>query len=502
MTDATSTAPRAYRLSPRDRTGWMFGLSLAQLLIVAVGIVTGTVLMVIGAPLVGFAVMAMFGTVGVLRVQATPLVELIPRGARYLRATRSKQTIWLAPLPGLGGDSMRRSPFALDGLELLVIDTADLGDGQLGAQIAVSHDVINDTIAATLRVAGRQFGLLEPGEQDWLVAQWGIVLQAFVNERTPVVSVRWSQWAAPTGLDAHRRWLHEHLAPEPVPEVRAAYDELLRDAGTVATRHETLVTVTVHVGKVRDHRATSDRLTSAVGSLLQQTGLFAQRMHTAGLIVSAPLSPAEWTRAMRLRLDPAPPDATDGRVRALGDREASGKASNAGPLAAQTSWTAWRTDSVWHRALYVADWPRLDVHATWMRDLLLYAGCPRTVTVVFEPVARSKSQRSIVRDAAKIESDAAHRVEKGFRVGARHRRAMRAVEEREEELVAGYSEFTYAGIIAVTGHDLDELDRVTFDISQVAASIGVDLRPLHGRHDLAVLATLPVARGVIPKAWQ
>ena len=37
------------------------------------------------------------------------------------------------------------------------------------------------------------------------------------------------------------------------------------------------------------------------------------------------------------------------------------------------------------------------------------------------------------------------------------------------------------------------------EISQVAASTGLELRPLHGRHDQAVIATLPVARGLAPK---
>lgn len=151
--------------------------------------------------------------------------------------------------------------------------------------------------------------------------------------------------------------------------------------------------------------------------------------------------------------------------------------------------------------MYVADWPRLDVAAAWMADLMLYAGSVRTISVFFGPIARSKSQRSIVRDAAKIESDAAHRTEKGFRVGAHHRRAARAVEEREEELVAGYGEFSYAGLVTITTTSLDELDAVTAEVSQVAASVGLELRPLHGRHDYAMAATLPIARGLVPKEW-
>ena len=89
---------------------------------------------------------------------------------------------------------------------------------------------------------------------------------------------------------------------------------------------------------------------------------------------------------------------------------------------------------------------------------MLYNGAVRTVSVFFEPVPRSKSQRSITRDAAKIESDAQQRAEKGFRVGAHHRRAAQAVEEREEELVAGYGEYFYAGVVCVSAASLTELE--------------------------------------------
>ncbi len=479
----------------------MFGLSLIQLLVVAIGVVAGTLLMVTVSAPVGVVVMVAFGAFGTVRARGMSMVELAPHGVRFLRANRSANAAWLAVVPVLGGDA-RSAPRALAELELLIVDAAQIGAGVPGAKIAVSHDRAAATIAATLRVAGRQFGLVERADQDWMVAQWGTALAAFVNERTAVVSVRWSQWAAPAGLDEHRAWLAEHVAANPLHDVRVAYEHLLREAGTHATRHEVLVTVTVRCAKVRASKHDGpDRLGPAVKALLGEVKLFGERLEAANLSVSAPLSPTEWARAMRLRLDPSCRVALDGRVRSLGDTAGGCSPANASPLASEATWTAWRTDGSWHRALYVADWPRLDVAAAWMADLMLYAGSVRTVSVFFEPVARSKSQRSIVRDAAKIESDAVHRAEKGFRVGAQHRRAARAVEEREEELVAGYSEFAYAGMVTVTAATLDELDAATADIVQVAASVGLELRPLHGRHDFAMAATLPIARGLVAKEW-
>lgn len=496
-----SAEPRTYRLSPPDRTGWVFGLSLGQLIVAAMGIVAGTLLMVTASTIIGLGVMVGLCALGVVRVQGSSLVALTPHVVRFARSTRRGHGEWMVRLPVLGG-SESVAPSALRGVELLVVDAGEFGVGTPGAAIAVSHDGRGGTVAATLRVSGRQFGLTERPEQDWLISQWGSALQAFVREQSPVVSVRWSEWAAPAGLDAHRSWLAGHGAAEPLADAVASYDELLREAERRGVRHEVLVTVTLDVGRVRGaNQRGSDQLRVAVAELLRETRLFADRLEAAQLTVSRPLGTAEWARAMRLRLDPSSRAVLDGRVRSLGEVAGGCAPANALPTASETSWTAWHTDGSWHRAMHVADWPRLDVPAAWLADLLLCADWVRTVAVFFEPVPRSKSQRSITRDAAKIESDAAHRAEKGFRVGAHHRRARRAVEEREEELVAGFAEFAYAGVVVITASTLEQLDAHTAEVQQVAASVGIDLRPLHGRHDLAVVATLPVARGLVRKEW-
>ncbi len=64
---------------------------------------------------------------------------------------------------------------------------------------------------------------------------------------------------------------------------------------------------------------------------------------------------------MRLRLDPASSGSARRADPSLGDTAGACTAANAGPIAAETTWTAWHTDGAWHRALYVSEWPRLDV---------------------------------------------------------------------------------------------------------------------------------------------
>jgi len=478
----------------------MFGLGLIQLLICAAGVFCGVLVMSTVGTVPGLMVIVAGVGAGVIKIGDMTIADAVPHAGRFVKTSINGATSWYSVVPLLDGDPDSAAPPALDGHEVLIVDAGHVGLAAAGAKVAISRDNKTNSYSATLRVAGRQFALVARDEQDHLVGQWGIALQSFIAERSPVVSIRWSEWAAPSGLDEHRRWVSEQMSADPLVDVKQAYEQLLVEAGSQATRHETLVTVTINAGKVPRRKASKDdAVRAAIDLLLTEMRLFTQRLEGADLTVSAPLTPAEWARAMRLRLDPASRMALDGLSRTLGEAAGACTPANAAPLAAKSNWTSWQTDGAWHRSLYVSDWPRLDVPAAWMQDLMLYNGSVRTVSVFFEPIARSKSQRQVTRDAAKISSDADHRAEKGFRVGAHHRRAARAVEEREEELVAGYGEFSYAGVVTVTAGSEADLDDAADEVTQVAASVGLELRPLHGRHDTAVCATLPIARGLVPK---
>jgi hypothetical protein len=188
----------------------------------------------------------------------------------------------------------------------------------------------------------------------------------------------------------------------------------------------------------------------------------------------------------------------DRRARSLGS-DVAVSPNNVLPTAISTDRTTTTIDASMHRSYWVTEWPRLDVPGDWLAPLLTYAGHTRTVTVFFEPIPRSKSQRAITAQATKIEADVAHRTEKGFRVGARHNRAAQAVKEREEEIVAGHAELSFGAIVTITASDEEALDRACADTTQVAAGLGIELRPLHGRHDEALLAVLPCAGTIIGK---
>src|SRR5439155_27054758 len=169
---------------------------------------------------------------------------------------------------------------------------------------------------------------------------------------------------------------------------------------------------------------------------------------------------------------------------------------NAGPLSVRGGWRCVAVDNAFHASYWVAEWPRLAVGPAWLEPLLLHPGGPRTLAVVYEPVAPSRSARQVERDATRLASDEEQRARGGFRIGARHRRNREAVAEREAELVAGYAELGFVGLLTVTAPDAESLARSCADWEQAAAAAGIELRRLDGRHDLAFAATLPLGRPI------
>ena len=161
-------------------------------------------------------------------------------------------------------------------------------------------------------------------------------------------------------------------------------------------------------------------------------------------------------------------------------------------MALETDWRPLRADGAFHRTWWIGTWPRLAVPPAWLEPFLSGGGVTRSMTVYFQPVSTHQSRRRIERDLVKLESDAVTKEEKGRRIDARHRRATQALLDREEELVAGYPEMGYAGLVTVSARTLEDLDEHSEIIEQLARENGMDLRVLDSRQDLGWAAVLPL----------
>lgn len=495
---------RTYRFAVLDRTGWILGLSGAQCITLAAGVLLAGLLLeakapapAVIAPLVAASVLA-FGRWG-----GRPALEWLPALARTTTIRLRGRREWTSEIARLRpcgeGDAQPSLPPFLAGIEIADAQATGWAGLARPAPVGVVHDTAAHTVSASLPVRGQGFALLERTEQDRIVTGWGEALAGFCQERSPVVAVRVTEWSGPAGLadfecfaEAQRR------TSEGSPALRS-YRQLLAEAAPTTTRHDTLVTVTVAVGRGgRRRRTGTTPREAAVSVLLEQLGLLAGRLRNAGLEVDGPLSPVQVAETLRLRFDPAGIRVVPGVAGSLAAMTGLVSRYDAGPLATLTEWAHLRVDGAFHRTYWVAEWPRLDVPAGWLEPLLLHAGGIRTFALHCEPFPPSRSRRDIDRDATRLAADGEQRSRAGFRVGARHRRAESAVVEREAELVAGHAELTYAGFVTVTASDAEELEASCADYEQAAALAGLELRPLYGRQDLAFVCSLPLGRGLAP----
>ncbi len=379
--------------------------------------------------------------------------------------------------------SANELPSFLDGFEIREVPlpdwTARLDDAGVG--VVVDHD--DRTVSATLPVRARRFSLCEQSEQDGLLAGWGDALGAFAGERRLIKRVIWQERASTaTAAPASRNAANRSAA-------LASYDELVTNRRRHAVMHECSITVVIDLRRVTGSRSPID---AGIGVLLDELCAFTGRLVEAGFDVDVPLSADEISHAVSVRLDPKPGQHSTARTLAgmIGEEDAKPM-----PRSALLDWNWVRVGHNVHHTYQVAEWPRLDVHADWMESCVFSNKCPRTITIVAEPVAPSQSRRRVERDATKATTDEAQRTRAGFRVGVEHQRTAVAISEREEELASGFVEFMYAGFVTVTAPDVVQLRTNSTDYEQKAAQCGMGLVSLDACHDVGLVFALPLGRG-------
>lgn len=495
---AAERSDRMYRFDPVDSSGIFLGLGAVQCALLGAGLLAGVGAITAGLPVLVAAVPVIGGAVASFaRIGGYAAWEWLPLGASWLGAIVGRRRRWFPRLPLVTAEVDDHPPLMPPCLAgLTIIDLPWRGRMTLGAV----HDGDRHTLTAAVRVTGPQFVVEPRAEQERLLAGWGDLLNQYAVEGGAITHLAWTDLASPSGLEDHLAWLPERPADDDgEPALRDAYDDLIADASATAANHETLLTITASRDRLGRHqRARTEDPQAVLGrALVSATEALLRGVRSAGLTAGDPLTATEMQRALRRRIDPLatrPRAATTGR---LVERLGLVTHRSSGPAALELEWRHLHLDAAYHRTYHVASWPRLAVPPSWLEPFLSAGGITRTMTVVLTPVPAHQSRRQIERDLVKLESDAATKEQQGRRIDARHRRATQSLLDREEELVAGYSEIGYAGLVTVTAADPDELEDHAEIIEQLARESGMELRCLDGRQDLGWAAALPL--GLAPR---
>jgi hypothetical protein len=321
------------------------------------------------------------------------------------------------------------------------------------------------------------------------------------GEGSPVKRFCWTHRSFRQSLDIHRRFVESRRARVNVG-LRRRYHELVETVGKETVRHETFLTIVVEQSKAGRKQKDSfrgseaeDRIERIVAVLDKQASMVEEFASESGIIVEGRLTHAELATVLQESIDPA---------RALGRAADTGRIESkvlkdlrCGPIQTSLAWSHWRTDGGFHRSWRITEWPRTPVRATWAPSLLARPTAARTTTVVFEPVPAARSSRSVERGLTKLDSDERLSEQLKRRVKSSTVRARAELQQRDDELAAGFVELRYFGIVTVSALSMRELTKASQEWEAAASTAMLVTAPCDGEQDLGWCASLPLCRGSV-----
>ncbi|MEU3553360.1 SCO6880 family protein [Streptomyces fragilis] len=483
-----SVAPVAVRFPHRSRRGILLGLSLPQLLLVAVSLAM-LLATVMSTGLIGAIVLtplwASVAALVAIRRDGRSLVEWAPVVARYALRRNTGQHLWLArPVSRPRQDGVLHLPGTAASLK--VVTPGDIPDGA-----AAVHDPHQQTLTAVARVTGRAFALLDPATQNQNVAGWGRAL-AGIARTGHIATVQVLERTVPDSGDTLSRHWGRNGRPE-APVAGQIYGELVDSAGPAAAPHETYLALSLDLKAAR-------RLVGQAGGGLpgaftvmeQTTASVAQAARNAGLTVTGWLTAREIAAVIRTAYDPK---ALAGLQQWSDTGRAEADPAAAGPVVQVEEFDRLATDTARHATYWLENWPRIEVGAGFLHGLMFTAGIRRSLSLVYVPQALESALRDVRRKKAQIIADASERARRGQVESEEDSVEYADVKQREQQLIAGHADVALTGLITVTADTDALLDTACAQIETAAVAAGVDLRRLfYQQPDAFILAALPLAR--------
>jgi hypothetical protein len=484
-----STHNSGYGLSPVQfsrlaRRGIMLGLSLPQLVVLGIAILT-VVAALYTAGAMGLAwTSPLWGTAALLAVipaGGRKLIEWVPIVGRWISRTYLGQLIYrrrvIKPRPA--------GTLALPG------DAAPLReweDPETGA--AMIHDPHGQSLTAILGISHPAFVLLDPGEQQRRVAGWGRVLAATCRSGR-IARIQVSERTLPDSGTGLAEWWRTH-GTDDGSWASTTYKELIERAGPAGERHATTISLALDMRAAsRQIRTSGGGMRGAAAVLRQEMTTLATALRAAELTSTGWLTPGEVAVILRSAYDPAAGPALE-RHGTLGRGLAT-----AGPVAVTETWDRLRSDSAHHAVLWINEWPRSQVYPGFLAPLVLSNGILRTLALHYTPVRADQAARDLRKKKTELISDAAQRRKIGQVEDAASTAELDDVLQQEADLTAGHGVLRVSGLVSVSAPTINDLDAAVAAIEQAAIQASCETRRLVGQQAVAfTAAALPLCRTV------
>jgi len=459
----TEATPACYEIGAAGVGGVWFGLGTARVAVLGVGLLAAVVALTVDVPplLAALPVLLAVGLAAV-RVAGRPLLDWAGPAGTRAGSTASGSTRWTTSIPSVStaahGDAATVR-LRLPG-EFGHLSVARCPDDP---SIGMLTDAATRTVTVVFDVCGLdRFPMLEAAEQDTLIAGWGDALGVLADTDEALGRLQLIERAAPPLLD-----------PYPAETAVLESQQWTSQIAALATGHDT---------RLATQWSFPHLDAAAVATILSRCQLVSRSLLSARLL-TRPLTVEELTGDLTATLTG---DATT----------TAGHGEGVGPVSRRAEWTQVRIDDRLHRSFAVTGWPTSPVGAAWLSPLVLSApaGTTRTVSLHLERVAPATAARVARTRRAKAVLDQSDRARLGMTSSAALAGAEASGVAMDAELAAGYRTHRLAGLITISADTVAALDDAGQVIRQAAAVCRLELRPLHGQHETALAATLPLCR--------
>ena len=472
------------KFSRLTRRGILLGLSLAQLVTLAIGGITlvgafysgGGLLLAYTAP-----VWVIAAALTWTPVAGRPMVEWLPVVCWWLWRSTGGQLLYrrriVVPRPvgtlALPGDQARLREYT---------------DPATGA--GMIHNPHQATLTAVCEVSHPALVLLDPSEQERRVTSWGRVL-ATVCRSGRIATLQVLERTLPDSGTGLAEWWAAHGTADG-SWAADTYAELISRAGPAGERHATTLSLSLDMKtSARQIRTAGGGVRGAAAVLRQEMNTLVAALRSADLSPSGWLTPGQIAVMLRSAYDPAIA-ATLERHGQLGQSLAT-----AGPVAVTETWGRLRTDSAHHAVLWISEWPRSLVYPGFLSPVLLSTGVQRSFSLICTPMRADAAVRDIRKKKVEHISDQAQRAKIGQIEDASQTAEYGDVLQQEADLTAGHGILRYTGLIAVSAPTVEELDAAVAAIEQAAIQASCETRLLVGQQAAAfTAAALPLCRRV------
>lgn len=489
MPSTNHHATSGYGLAPVQfsrltRRGILLGLSLPQLVVLGVALLTVVTALYAGGGM-AFAwtapVWVTASLLAVVPIGRRKLIEWVPVVARWAARTYLGQLVYrrrvIKPRPA--------GTLALPG------DAASLReweDPETGA--AMIHDPHAQTLTAILGVSHPAFVLLDSGEQQRRVAGWGRVLASACRSGR-IARIQVSERTLPDSGTGLAEWWRTHGTDDGSWAART-YAELIERAGPAGERHATTISLALDMkAAARQVRTSGGGMRGAAAVLRQEMTTLTTALRAAELTSTGWLTPGEVAVILRSAYDPAAAPALE-RHGDLGRDLAM-----AGPVAVTETWDRLHSDSAFHAVLWITEWPRSQVYPGFLAPLVLSSGIQRTIALHYTPVRADQAARDLRKKKTELISDQAQRHKIGQVEDTEQAAELDDVLQQEADLTAGHGVLRVTGLISVSAPTVDDLDAAVSAVEQAAIQASCETRRLVGQQAQAfTVAALPLCRTV------